>query len=115
MGLLEEATDHGEKPAPNHLFFLLELGSMGDPLWSSLFLKAFPMKGTHAGATPGELQPMGRTSCCSSYRTVSCWRGPHARAGEFCEEEEAAEMWCYELTATTILHPPAPLKVGMRE
>lgn len=24
-------------------------------------------------------------------------------------------MWCYELTATTILHLPAPLKVGMKE
>lgn len=88
---LKEAAHHGEPtlhgaPGRNYRpwreactespFFLLELGSMGDPLWSSLFLKAFPMKGTHAGATPGELQPMGRTSCCSSYRTVSCCRGP---------------------------------------
>jgi len=32
------------------------------------------------------------------------WVGPHARAGEECEDEGVAEMKCYELTVTSIPH-----------
>jgi len=35
--------------------------------------------------------------------------GPHARAGEDCEEEGTAETTCDELTATHIPRPPVPL------
>lgn len=31
------------------------------------------------------------------------WQGPHAVAGEECEEEGEAEVKCYELTATPII------------
>jgi len=38
------------------------------------------------------------------------WEGPHARAGEECEEEGAVETICDELTATAVPHPPALLE-----
>lgn len=31
------------------------------------------------------------------------WQGPHAVAGEECEEEGEGEVKCYELTATPII------------
>ena len=40
--------------------------------------------------------------------------GPHARAGEECEDEGSAESTCDELTATPIPRPPALLG-GRRE
>ena len=43
------------------------------------------------------------------------WEGPHAGAGEQCEEEGAAETTCDELTATPIPRPPALLGGGGRE
>ena len=41
------------------------------------------------------------------------WEGPHARAEE-CEEEEAAETTCSELTVIPIPRPPALLR-GKRQ
>jgi len=34
------------------------------------------------------------------------WVGPHTGAAKECEEEEAADTTCYELTVTPIPHPP---------
>ena len=38
------------------------------------------------------------------------WVGAQAGAGEECEEEEAAETTCDEMTTTPIPHPPALLR-----
>jgi len=49
------------------------------------------------------------------------WEGPHAGAGEECEEGGAAERTWYGLTTAPVPHPPAPLgrveveKLGMKE
>jgi len=68
---------------------------VGDPFWSSLFLKdCTPWKGPMLGQF---------TENCLS------WEGPHAEAGEEREEEGAAETTWDELTSTPIPHPPAPL------
>jgi len=40
------------------------------------------------------------------------WEGPHAGAGEECEEEGAAEATCDELTIAPISSPPVLLGVG---
>jgi len=61
---------------------------MGDPRWSSLFLKdGTSREGPHAGAVHEELQPMGRIHVeegCGEL--VSCGRDPMLGAEQECEE-----------------------------
>jgi len=66
---------------------------MGDPFWSSLFLK---------GCTPWE----GRT--VSHERDLMLEQGKSLRSHPP-EEEGAAETMCDELTATPFPRPPVPL------
>jgi len=80
---------------------------VGDPHWSSLFLKdCTSWEGIHAGAVREELQPVGRThvgEICgelSPLRGASCWsRGRSVRSPPH-EEEAAVEMTRDELTTT---------------
>jgi len=77
---------------------------------SSLFLK---------DGTPWEGHTLERfMQTCSPWEGLTLekflencllWKGPHAGAGEECEEETAAETTCDELTGTTILCSPALL------
>ena len=88
---------------------------VGDPRWSSLFLKDCTLwKG------PTLVQFVKN---CSLWEGLTLekfvedclpWEGPHAGAGEEHEEEGAAETTCAELTATPIPRPPAPLGEGRR-
>ncbi|GAB0181374.1 AN1-type zinc finger protein 5-like [Grus japonensis] len=68
------------------------------PRWSRFAGRTVTPWGTHAGAVREELQPVGRTHV---------GEGPHAGAGEECEEpypdeQGAAETPCDELTTTPI-------------
>jgi len=95
---------------------------MGDPHWSSLFLKnCTPREGTHAGAVCEELQPVGRThvgEVCGELSpvrgTFTLEQGKSVRSPPP-EGEGAAETRCDELTVSPIPHPPAPLGGGRRE
>jgi len=59
---------------------------VGDPPWSSLFLKDFhSMEGTHTGAVREELQPVGRTYFGSVHGQQSPMGGTHTGAGAECE------------------------------
>jgi len=75
---------------------------MGDPQWSSLFLKDCTLwKGTHIGAVHEKLQPVGGTFTLEQGQSV---RSPPP------EEEGAAETTHDELTTTPIPHLPVPLR-----
>jgi len=68
---------------------------VGDPRWSSLFLKdCTPWKEPTLGQLVEDCVP---------------WEGPHAGAGTECEEEGAAETTCDGLTTAPIPRPPASL------
>jgi len=60
----------------------------GDPHWSNLFLNLWE------GLTLEHFM-----------KNCVLWEGPHAGAGEECEEEGAAEITRYELTTTSFHHP----------
>ncbi|PKU42348.1 suppression of tumorigenicity 5 protein isoform x4 [Limosa lapponica baueri] len=90
--------------------------SMGDPHWSSLFLKHCTPWGTLAGAVSEELQPMGRTHIGEIHGGLSHGRNPTLEYGKSVrspppEEEGAAETTGDELTTTPIARPTAPLRV----
>jgi len=69
---------------------------MGDPHWSSLFVKDCTLwKGLMLEQSMEDCPP---------------WEGPHAGAGEEREKEEVAETTCDELTAASIPCPPAQLR-----
>jgi len=71
---------------------------MGDPHWSSLFLRdCTPWKGPMLEQFVKDCLP---------------WEGPHAGARAECEEEGAAKT-CDQLTGTLIPHPPALLSGRM--
>jgi len=74
---------------------------MGDPRWSSLFLKDCTL---WAGPTLGQF-------------TEGCLQreGPRAGAGEESEEEGGTETMCDELITTPIPHPSMALWGGDRE
>lgn len=63
----------------------------------------------------------GRDPPCSppKPRHISCsngslWRRPYGGSGIKCEEEGAAERYCYGITTTPCPHPSAPLPSGGR-
>jgi len=66
------------------------------------------MERTHTEATHEELQPVGRTYVGEFLKDCIQWAGPHAGAGEECEEEGLAETTCDELTSPPIPHPTLP-------
>jgi len=66
---------------------------MGEPCWSSLFLKDCtlwegPVERTCAGAVFEELQPMGRTHVGEVHGGLSPVKGPHTGAGKNVRREE---------------------------
>lgn len=90
---------------------------MGDPCWSSLFLRGCTLlEGTHSGAICEELQPAGRTRFGQAHgeRTVSSGRDPTLEQVDSVKESPPSkekgvaktETVCDELTAAPILHPP---------
>ncbi|KAK4806915.1 hypothetical protein QYF61_012636 [Mycteria americana] len=73
-----------------------------------------PVERTHAGPVLEELQPVGRAHVGEICEGLDCllWKGPHAGAGEECEEEGVAETMCDELTTTPIPCSPVPAPNG---
>jgi len=69
---------------------------MGDPRWSSLFLK--------------DCSPREGLVLEKLMENCLLWEGPHAGAGEKYEKEGATETMCDEWTITLIPHPPALLR-----
>jgi len=98
---------HGERSPHRSRFAGSTCDPVGDPRWSSLFLK---------DCTLWEVPTLGQfMKSCSPWEgltleefVVNCvlWEGPHTGAEEECEEEGEAERMCDELTATSI---PCPL------
>ena len=80
---------------------------MGDPRWSSLFLKdCTPWMGPMLEQFMKNCSPWEGLTLEKFMEDCLPWEGPHAGAGEECEEEGAAETTCDELTATP--HSPSP-------
>jgi len=78
---------------------------MGDPHWSSLFLKDCT---SWKGPTLGQF-----VKSCSPWEGLTLEQGQSVRSPPP-EEEGEADTTCVELTTTPIPHPPAPLE-GRRE
>jgi len=82
-------TDHAEEPHWSSLFLKQCVSCEGCML--KQFMKKF-------GQWEGPALEKLKTDCLT-------WEGPHAGAGEQCEEEETTEMKHYEMITTPILHP----------
>ncbi|GAB0192656.1 zinc finger and BTB domain-containing protein 5 [Grus japonensis] len=96
---LQEAAARGEEPMQEQVFWQ-DLLPVGDPCWSSLFLKDCTL-----------------WEECMLEQFVKdgvLWEGSHTGVEEQHEEEVVAEMKSYELTAIPIPHPPVPLFVEER-
>jgi len=84
---------------------------VGDPYWSSLFLRACtPWKGHTLEQFVKNCSPWEGPTLEQLMQNCVLWEGPHAGAGQ----EAAAETMCEELTATPISRPPVPLR-GRRQ
>jgi len=80
---------------------------VGDPHWSSPFLKdCTPWKGPMLEQFLRNLS-LWEGPTLEFMEGCLPWEGPHNGAGEEHEEEGAA---CYELTATHMPHPNAPVR-----
>lgn len=62
---------------------------------------------THTGAVLEELQTVGKTHVGAVHEGLNPVGTTPTEAGKKFEEEEEAEMKCYELTITLIIHPCA--------
>jgi len=88
---------------------------VGDPRWSSLFLKdCTPWEGPTLGQFMENFTPWEVPMLEKFVEDSLPWEGPHTGAGEECEKEGAAETTCDELTTTPVPCPPALLG-GRRE
>jgi len=88
---------------------------VGDPRWSSLFLKGYkPWKRPTLGQFVENCSQWERAMLEQFMEDCLLWEGPQTGAGEECEEEGAAEM-CHELTASPIPVPLWRLGEGGRE
>jgi len=93
---------------------------VGDPRWSSLFLKDCTLwKRPTLGQFMKSCSPWERLTLEKFVEDCSPGRDPRLEQGQSvrsppAEGEGAAETTCDELTATPIPHPPAPLG-GRRE
>jgi len=105
-----------EEPTPDR-FAGRACDHMGDPCWSSLFLKdCTRWEGNHAGADHEELEPVGRThvgEVCgelSPVRGICTLEQGKSMRTLLPERQGAAETTSDELTTTPIPHPPVPLR-----
>lgn len=62
---------------------------------------------THTGAVLEDLQTVGKTHVGAVHEGLNPVGTTPTEAGKKFEEEEEAEMKCYELTITLIIHPCA--------
>jgi len=82
---------------------------MGDPRWSSLFLKdCTPWKGPMLEELVNNISLWKGFTLEKFMESCLLWEGPHTGARGECEEEGVAETTCNELTATPIPRPSVP-------
>ena len=83
--------ERGERSPHQSRFAGRAYDPVGDPRWSSLFLKDCTlwkahMEKTHTGAVCEDLQPVGKTHIGEFVEDCVPQEGPHAGAGAECEE-----------------------------
>ena len=84
---------------------------VGDPGWSSLFLKdCTPWKGPTLEQFVKNCSLWEGPMLEKFMEYCTPWQRPYAGAGKECEEEGAAETRCDELTATPIPRPSVLLR-----
>ena len=116
-GSCKDLRTRGERTPHQSRFAGRAYDPMGDPHWSSLFLKDCTLwEGTHAGAVHEEMQPVGRSHVGEVCGELSPMRGTFTlEQGQSVrslppEGQGAAETMCDELPITPIPRPPVPLR-----
>jgi len=117
-GSCQDLWTHGERSPRWSRFAGRACDPMGDPHWSSLFLKdCTPWKGPTLGQFMKSCSPWEGLMMGQFMKDCLPWEQPHVGGGTECEEsspeeEEAAETMCDELTAIPFPHLAAPLGGG---